>query len=99
MKRTSVTDAKNRLGALLDRVRHGETVLIEDRGIPVAQLVPVAGRRGLADRDAVARLERQGVLAPPATAATSRLLLTPPPRSARRMALSQMIIDERREGR
>jgi len=46
MKRASVTDAKNGLSALLDRVRHGESILIEDRGIPVAQLNPVTGTGG-----------------------------------------------------
>jgi prevent-host-death family protein len=98
MKRASVTDAKNRLSALLDRVRHGERVLIEDRGVPIAQLVPIAGAAGLSDRDVVARLERQGVLRPPASPAPSRALLTRPPRPTRRVALSALVAAERSEG-
>jgi prevent-host-death family protein len=34
-------DAKNRLSALLDRVEHGEEIVITRRGRPVARLVPV----------------------------------------------------------
>ena len=33
-------EAKNTLGALLDRVEHGEQILITRRGKPVARLVP-----------------------------------------------------------
>ena len=34
----TITEAKNRLSALIDHVRGGESVLIVDRGIPVARL-------------------------------------------------------------
>jgi prevent-host-death family protein len=34
----TITEAKNRLSALIDQVRSGESVLIVDRGIPVARL-------------------------------------------------------------
>jgi len=97
MKRTSITEAKNRLSALLDRVRHGETIIIEDRGVPVAQVSPVAGRAGTSDRDQLARLERQGILRPPRSARPSRLLLTAPPPPARRVALSHLVRRERHE--
>lgn len=100
MTRASITDAKNRLSALLDRVRHGETVIIEDRGVAVAQLVPVAGRAdATTDADRLARLERQGILRPPASARAGRLLRTPPPSAARRVSLSQLVRAERDEGR
>ena len=41
MQRTSITEAKNNLSALIDRVRRGETVLICDRNRPVARMLPV----------------------------------------------------------
>ena len=41
MHRASISDAKNNLSALIDRVRRGETVLICDRKRPVARLQPV----------------------------------------------------------
>ncbi len=40
METATVTEAKNGLSALLDRVRAGESILITDRGIPVAIMEP-----------------------------------------------------------
>ena len=98
MKRASITDAKNGLSALLDRVRHGETIIIEDRGIPVAQLNPVTGRTAISDRDRLTRLERQGIIRPAESTGPSTLLRTPPPPPRRRVALSQFVRAERSEG-
>jgi prevent-host-death family protein len=99
MKRASITDAKNRLSALIDRVRNGETILIEDRGLPVAQLTPVAGRTDTSDGDRFARLERQGILRPAVSRKPGRLLDAPPPAGERRVALSKLVRAEREEGR
>jgi prevent-host-death family protein len=98
MKRASVTEAKNRLSALLDRVRHGETVLIEDRGVPIAQLSPVLASSTGADGDRLTRLERQGIVTPARSARVSRRLLTAPPRPRKRVALSAMVLADRRSG-
>ena len=60
MKAVSISETKNRLSALLDEVKAGETVVITDRGIPVARLERVAA---LLDWDAkLARLERAGIV-------------------------------------
>lgn len=97
MKRASVTDAKNGLSALLDRVRHGESILIEDRGIPVAQLIPVAGGGGGADRDRLTRLERHGIIRPAVSAGQTKRLGAPiRPRTA--VSLSSRVVDDRGEG-
>jgi prevent-host-death family protein len=49
-------EAKNRLGALLDRVMQGEEIIITRHGKPVARLVPNSGR---IDRSqAIAAMER-----------------------------------------
>ena len=40
MQEVGAFEAKNRLGALLDRVEQGEEIVITRRGKPVAKLVP-----------------------------------------------------------
>jgi prevent-host-death family protein len=95
-----VTEAKNGLSALLDSVRHGETVIIEDRGTPIAQLTPLAGSTGrLSDRDRLARLERQGVLRPAGAVPAAKRLREPPRRPRRPVSLSELVRRERDEGR
>ncbi len=44
MQQIGAFEAKNTLGALLDRVERGEEVVITRHGKPVARLVPAAGR-------------------------------------------------------
>lgn len=44
MQEIGAFEAKNRLGALLDRVQNGEEIVITRHGIPVARLVPNSGR-------------------------------------------------------
>ena len=99
MKRTSITDAKNGLSALIERVRHGESIIIEDRGVPVARLESLAtpGTREVEGR--AARLQRQGVLRPPLSSTPKRVLTTPPPTPSGRATLSDAVIAERQEGR
>ncbi|MGA7274944.1 MAG: type II toxin-antitoxin system prevent-host-death family antitoxin [Candidatus Udaeobacter sp.] len=62
MTTTSLTEAKNNLSKLIKKVRHGESVLILDRNIPVARLEPLPPGSGEADEARLAELERQGVL-------------------------------------
>jgi len=57
MQRASITDAKNNLSALIDRVRRGETVLICDRNRPVARLQPIGPGDG-------SNAEAAGIVAP-----------------------------------
>jgi prevent-host-death family protein len=99
MKRTSITDAKNGLSALIDRVRHGESIIIEDRGVPVARLEPVAvhGRRDVEGR--AARLQRQGIVRPPVSAPPKRLVASRPPAPSGAASLSDVLLAERRDHR
>ena len=99
MKRATITEAKNQLSALLDLVRHGETILITDRGRPVARLESAVTRPSDDPDGRLARLERQGII---------RRALTPPPtaRIARRFAggrkpsgVLDALLDERHHGR
>jgi prevent-host-death family protein len=99
MQRATITETKNRLSALLDRVRHGETILVMDRGRPVARIEPaVTGASDDVD-GRLARLERRGII---------RRALTPPPkalilrkfRSRKRVSgVLAALLAERRRGR
>ena len=44
MKKASVSELKNSLSAYLRQVRAGESVLVTDRGRPVARLEPIGGQ-------------------------------------------------------
>ena len=98
MKRASITEAKNGLSALIDRVRRGERVVIEDRGVPVARLDPMTGLRE-DDDGRIARLERAGLARRPGAAIPKALLRSTPPRPSRGGRLSRAVLDERAEGR
>src|SRR4029077_1655576 len=64
MKRASITQTKNGLSALIDGLKGGESVLIVDRGRPVARLEPVTGSEGGGQSGRLSRLIRDGVLRP-----------------------------------
>jgi len=98
MKRASITEAKNQLSALIDRVRRGEPVVIEDRGVPVARLDPMSS---LAEDDEgrVARLERAGLARRADAPVPHAVLKTPPPKPSGGARLSRAVLDEREEGR
>ncbi len=100
MKRASVTEAKNQLSALIDRVRRGERVVIEDRGVPIARLESMPAV-DLPDDDEgrLARLERAGIARRPTAPLARNVLKTPPPRPSGGARLSRVVIEERGEGR
>jgi prevent-host-death family protein len=98
MKRTSITDAKNGLSALIDQVRAGETVLIEDRGVPVARLESVAATRG-GDQGRLERLERAGLARRPTVPMPRTIVATDPPAPRGRARASQVVVVDRREDR
>ena len=62
MKIASVSELKDNLSAHLEMLRGGETVVVTDRGIPLAVLERI--RPGSLD-DSAARLVARGVIAPP----------------------------------
>ena len=97
MKKASISQAKNALSALLDRVRNGQSITIEDRGVPVARLEPIA-KAGSDAEGREARLERQGILKRPAAALPASVLRARPPRARGGRKGSDAVIDERRQG-
>jgi prevent-host-death family protein len=93
----TITEAKNRLSALIDRVRAGESVVIVDRGIPVARLESAVTN---ADADGrIARLQRAGVIQPASTPPAVELLSSAPPSPRRNASAVKALLEERRETR
>ena len=91
----SISETKAKLSALLDRVRTGETVTITDRGVPVAQLRPVAA----ADVDwdvRLTQLEREGVVRRPEQRLDVEAFLALPKGRSRESVL-EALLEERRE--
>lgn len=95
MKKASISEAKNNLSALIDRVKAGASVLIVDRGRPVARLEPVH----VSDDERVVRLIREGVVRPPRAAAARPVWASQPPRPKAGASALQALLDERRDDR
>ena len=93
----TITEAKNGLSALIDQVRGGESVLIVDRGTPVARLESAVNAQDAHGR--IARLERAGSLRAARNAPALDLLSTDPPALRPGASAVAAILEERREGR
>ncbi|MGQ0776811.1 MAG: type II toxin-antitoxin system Phd/YefM family antitoxin [Pseudonocardiales bacterium] len=98
MRVATITEAKNGLSALIDHVRGGESVLIVDRGIPVARLESAVS----SDLDAdgkIARLERAGAVRAARRAPPTELLSRMPPSARRGTSVVNALLEERRAAR
>lgn len=98
MKKATLTETKNNLSALVDQVRHGETILILDRGRPVARLESVLGE-GDDPEGRLLRLERQGVLRRASAPLPHDVLKAKPPRPGPGASLLEALLAEREESR
>lgn len=94
----TITEAKNRLSALIDQARAGESILIVDRGTPVARLESAVG--GAPDAEGrIARLQRAGAVRAAAKPPAMQVLSTPPPSARPGASAVAALLEERREGR
>jgi prevent-host-death family protein len=59
----SAQDATSRFGEILQRVRAGEMVVIEEQGENVAEIRPVRKSESL--KGALREMEEQGIISPP----------------------------------
>jgi prevent-host-death family protein len=96
MKTASITEAKNGLSSLIDRVRAGESVLITDRGIPVARIEPVAAGDDPTGR--LERLERAGLIRRGTGPISLDQLQPPPPKLPEGVSAIDAVLEERRSG-
>ena len=100
MKTTTVAYLKEHLSALLRRVQRGETVLILNRGQPVGRIEPVRPAGDEGDSERVARLEKAGILRPPAELAGWGAILKPSPiRAEKGQSVLATLLEDRSEGR
>jgi len=97
MGTTTITEAKNRLSALIDRVQAGESIVILERGRPVARLEPIVGQTDPTGR--LARLERAGIIKIGAAAPPMELMRRPGPEVAHGASAVAAVIEERRSSR
>lgn len=97
MKAATITEVKNGLSAYLDRVKAGESILITDRGVPVAVIQPAAGHVDVGHQ--LSRLEREGIVRRRRGTPRVDLLATPPVRLSEPVDLVAALLDERRSGR
>jgi prevent-host-death family protein len=80
MTKASITEAKNRLSALIDGVKKGSPVLIVDRGRPVARLEPVRTLSEDEQDGRLSRLIREGIVRPGRAPLSGSLFTAQPPR-------------------
>jgi prevent-host-death family protein len=90
----SIRDAKNRLRALLARVRRGARIVITDRGVPVAMLVPPEETG-----DRVVGLVRAGLVARRRRAPSRALLDAQPVALTQPASAVEALLAERAGGR
>ena len=97
MKRASITEVKNGLSALLDQVKAGETIVITDRGIPVARIV---SDRSADDGDdgRIARLLRDGVATTRGGPSPRDLIFSPFPPGSKPSGVLDALLEERESG-
>ena len=98
MKKARIAELKNNLSRYLDHVRGGGTVLVLDRDLPVARIVPVSegSRAAGADEERLVRLERRGLIRRGKGGLPDWLGRRRPPRL--RGSVLQDLLDERRSG-
>jgi len=99
MKTATISETKNNLSALLDRVRAGETVLILDRETPVARLEPVRPGKDGGPDVRLGRLEREGKVRRGTGVPSPAILRSLPVRPRSGADVLKVLLEEREEGR
>ncbi len=97
MTTASITQAKANLSKLIKKVRHGESVLILDRNIPVARLEPLPAGSQEGDESKLAELESRGLLKRGAGKLPKDFFKLP--RLKFKKSFVEAVLEERREAR
>jgi prevent-host-death family protein len=99
MEKASISEAKNNLSTLIDRLKSGAPVFVVDRGRPVARLEPVTTGAEGGEDGRLSRLVRDGLVRPRRAAPALSLFSSRPPRADAGASAIESLIAERREGR
>jgi len=89
-----ISELKNKLSAYIDKVRAGESVLVLDRGVPVAELRAPT----LSNDERIARLIRKGILRPAKGKLPEDFFDRPRPKLPPGVSIVEAVIAEREEG-
>ncbi len=95
MKTAAVAELKAQLSRYLSRVKAGEEILVTERNVPVARLVPV-GHLGK-DHESLRDLERQGLIRLGSGRLPRDFWRLPRPRDPK-ARVRRAVADEREEG-
>lgn len=95
MKKVSITEARKNLRVLIGGLADGSSVLIVDRGHPVARLEPVDASFGV-DNERLARLAGAGIVRPRIGRPSPSLFSSPLPRPLTGLSAVAALIEERR---
>lgn len=99
MRKASITETKNRLSALLEVVKQGETVLIMDRDKPVARLEPVTTGSDEETEGWLRELERTGLVKRPKLHPSKVKLSGPVPKAKGNASIVEALLADREEDR
>ncbi|PYO38284.1 MAG: prevent-host-death protein [Candidatus Rokuibacteriota bacterium] len=97
MKTIGIAKLKAHLSHYLDQVKHGEEVVVTERGLPVAKIVPLRGAERADSRRE--RLARAGVLQLGTGRIRGSLLKPPKGRANVGAGVLRALLAEREEGR
>jgi prevent-host-death family protein len=98
MKIASISQTKNKLSHYLDLVRHGETVIIQDRGKPVARLESISASPNVDPTGRLERLERAGLIRRGAGKLPPDFFKRPPPKPKNGGDILRALLQDREEG-
>jgi prevent-host-death family protein len=96
MRSVNVAELKNRLSAYLTYAKSGEVVIIRDRNLPVAKLIPFIAEDASEEE---LTLVAAGAMRLPEKPVDLDQLWKMPKATVRGNAATQAILDEREEGR
>jgi prevent-host-death family protein len=101
MLHVKIGELRNKLSALLRRVKAGETILVYDRDKPIARIQPVAEKppKFKSDKERLAWLIAQGIVLPPKNPNADWSFLWTEPLPKAKASVLEALLEERREGR